>query len=231
MANHRQNPFIRRLPAHGRCHVLLIAALLPVMAASCEMVQPKPVHLNIEARRYSSDASTPVKRVLVMPFYNETEYKDQGVLVGDTFSQILAERGCFEVVPLPREDEEMVELLQPYITGRVPMEVLMELGSWYRADAVLLGCLKRYDPYTRPKIGLKADLVSVYNGSVLRTVHGLLDAGEDNVARDLVNYFEQHHRHSHDQSLSEWRGLMASPRMYARYACHRFIEALYPVMN
>ncbi|MBU0756050.1 MAG: hypothetical protein KJ645_12980 [Planctomycetes bacterium] len=217
---------------HERRPASRVAALIWIVflicGSSCALMRDEPVQLNIEARHYGGPDRIIPKRVLVLPFFNETEYKEQGSTVGEAFGQALCDRGCFEVIPLPEDDAEMMSLLKPYTTGRFPMEVLMELGSWYRADAVLMGCLKRYDPYSRPKIGLQADLISVYNGSVLCSVSGLLDSGEDRVARDLVSYYNNHHQHSHDESLSEWRGILSSPRMYARYACYRFVEALYP---
>lgn len=208
--------------------VVLGIALL-ACGASCTFLPEKPVQLNIEARHYGGPNRIHPKRVLVLPFFNETRYKEQSDDMAQAFGQALCDRGCFEVIPLPSDDAEIMAMLKPYSSGRIPLDVLMELGSWFRADAVLMGCLRRYDPYTRPKIGLQADLISVYNGSVLTTVSGLLDSGEDRVARDLVSYYNAHHRHSHEESLSAWRGIVASPRMYARYACHRFVEAMYPV--
>jgi hypothetical protein len=206
---------------------LALAALIGFLPA-CHLMQSKPVHLDIESRAYPQDVSAPLKRVLVLPFYNETEYTEQGPMVEQAFSQALSERGCFEVVALQPEDTDLIDPLKPYSSGTFSLTVLMELGEWYRADAVLLGCLKLYDPYHRPKIGMKADLISVYDGSVLRTVNGVLDSGEDDVARDLVNYFDENHNRSHEESLYEWRCILNSPHMYARYACNRFVNAMYP---
>ena len=58
------------------------------------------------------------------------------------------------------------------------------------------------------------------------TVNGILDARDSMVTRDVQNYFLE--ECSHQDSLFEWRRVTSSPEAYTRYACHRFVDALYP---
>lgn len=200
-----------------------LVCLLPC----CHMLQDKPIHLNIDSCTYPEDQKTLVSRVLVLPFTNETEYPKQGEMVERTFSRTLADQGEFEVITLPPEDYDLLGNIDPYRTGRFSLRMLIELGQWYNVDAVVLGCIKTYNPYVQPRIGMKADLISIRNGAVLRAVDGTLDSGEDMVARDIVRYFEENHNYSHEESLFEWRSIIQSPQMFARYACHRFVHELY----
>jgi len=185
-----------------------------------------PPKLDIDARIYPADEYTAVKRVLFLPFSNETSYKNQGEIVEEAFAREFTERGCFEVVNLPPEDEKLAQALNPQSRGTFSLTVLIELGEYYKVDAVLLGCLRMYEPYPPPMISLKADLIAVHNGEILRTVSGLLDAGKENVARDISLYYSTHC--SQDDSLFEWHKVTSSPSMYADYACHRIIKAMYP---
>jgi len=200
--------------------VILVLAL-----AGCHLLRSEPIRLDIDARTFPEDRLTSVLRVLVLPFSNDTAFESQGKVVEEAFAQELAQRGYFEVIRIPDEDTDLFVALEPYTTGRIPLDLLIELGEYYRTDAVLLGCLKNYDPYIRPKIGLKADLVAVRDGSVLRSVHGLLDSGEEMVTRDVKAYYEN--QLSQECSLYEWRRVTASPETFARYACNRFVNALY----
>ncbi|MFH1999884.1 MAG: hypothetical protein ABIK28_09395 [Planctomycetota bacterium] len=193
----------------------------------CQMLEEKPIKLNIEACTYPADRQTKVSRVLVLPFNNESGFPKQGEMVEQTFSRALAEQGQFEVISLPSEDHDLMESLDPYKTGRFSLSMLIELGQWYNVDAVMLGCIKTYNPYCQPRIGMKADLISIRSGAVLRAVDGTLDSGEDMVAHDIIRYFEENHNFSHEESLFEWRSIIQSPKMFARYACHRFVNELY----
>jgi hypothetical protein len=209
---------------------LLSATLFLVLAsAGCAIMEEEPIVLDIDSRAYAQDATTHLQRVLVLPFSNRTEYKHQAKLVEETFARELAGRGHFEVVMIPEEDTEFVGTIEPHTTGRFPLTLLIELGQYYKTDAVLLGSLRSYDPYVRPKIALKADLISVLDGAVLRSVNGVLDTEDEMVARDVENYYEEVLLQDH--SLFEWRRVTASPEMFARYACNRFVNALYPDMS
>ena len=201
--------------------------LLLLLSPGCTLFPEKPIRLDIEARTYPADDYTAVKRVLLLPFSNETSFEDQARVVERAFAQELADRGCFETVPIPEEDVELFASIHPFTNGRFSLTMLIELGEYYHVDAVLLGCLKMCNPYAPPLISLKADLIAVNNGEVLRTVAGILDARDGMVARDIMGYFEEHCAHQ-DESLYEWRIVTSSPRMYARYACNRFVNALHP---
>jgi hypothetical protein len=202
---------------------------LALAATGCAIIEEKPIVLDIDARAYAQDSTARVQRVLVLPFANRTDYENQSRLVEETFARELAGRGHFEVVMIPEEDTEFVGTIEPHTTGRFPLTLLIELAQYYKTDAVLLGCLRSYDPYVRPKIALKADLIAVHDGAVLRSVSGVLDTEDDMVARDVMNYYEDVLQQ--DGSLFEWRRVTASPEMFARYACNRFVNALYPEMS
>jgi hypothetical protein len=199
--------------------------LLALAGAGCHLLrEEKPIFLNIQGRTYPAESYTSIKRVLVLPFSNESAFQDQADLVHEAFVQKLRECNYFEVVTLPRDDERMMHSLHPYTTGNFPLSVLINIGDCYHVDAVFLGCVKVYNPYVPPRIGLKADMIAVHNGALLRSVNGLLDARDESVSRDIIRYYERHL--IDNDSLFEWRIITTSPRLYARYACHRFLGAM-----
>jgi hypothetical protein len=218
------NSWIRKPSALGAA---LIAPALCLCLSGCHLFPRKqgPVVLDIRAKTYSNQNQS-VKRVLLLPFINKSEYEERADSVAAEFGRALSERGLYEVVMLPPEDEELVEALRPFSTGRISASLLIDLGTCYHVDAVVVGCLKTFEPYSPPVISMKADLISINNGATLRTVSGVLDARDAMVVRDVKNYFQT--ECAHQDSLFEWRRVTYSPEMYTRYACHRFVDALYP---
>jgi hypothetical protein len=193
--------------------------------AGCLLLEEeRPIQLDVQGRAYPANEYTAVKRVLVLPFTNETSYQNPTKLVREAFIQKLRESTCFEVVSLSEEDKRIMESLHPYTTGDFPLSLLIEIGDCYKVEAVFLGCLKMYNPYAPPVIGLKADLIAVHSGALLRSVNGLLDARDESVARDIQEYYVN--QLTDNDSLFEWRIITSSPQLFARYACDRFLRAM-----
>lgn len=210
----------------NQAHLAVLLALL-ILIGGCRLFEEEPVILDIDTRTYPEDGYTAVQRVLILPFSNETPDPVSMEVVEEAFARDLADRGCFELITLPRSEYPFLDSQELSRAGRFPLTVLIELGNLYHVDAVILGSLKIYNPYAPPAIGLKADLISVRTGAVLRTVNGLLDARDSNVHRDIVRYYEEQMSRGED-SLFEWRLVTTSPSVYARYACNRFLNAMYP---
>ena len=101
-----------------------------------------------------------------------------------------------------------------------------KIGILKKVASAYPGSVKMYSPYAPQMIGIKADLISVHNGSILRTVNGLLDVREDMVGRDLAKYFENNC--SYEGSVFATHLLLTSPELFASYACSRFVDAMYP---
>jgi len=208
--------------------LFFLILLTPQGCALFKSFDDKPIELDISARIYPADSSTAVKRVLIYPFSNESSFKNQTRVVADAFSEALAQQGCFELALISEADEKTFKNLDSSSTGRFPLSLLVELGSYFKVDAILVSNLKMYNPYNPQVISIKADLISVHNGKVLRSLNGIVDAGTDMVTRDIIKYY--YDECSRDSSLDDYNLISLSPKLYARYASHRFVNAMFPNM-
>ena len=205
----------------------LSASLLSVILTGCALLRKEPPpRLDISARTYPVDGSRAVRRVLFLPFANQTEYRDQEKVAEKAFAEACARRRLFEIVLPPPEAEKHLRNCRPSRDGTFPATLLVELATRYKVDAVLVGTLKLYDPFAPPILGIKADLISVYDGAVLRSMDGVLDARDRDVIRDIDRYCRD--ACSASSTLFDDHLVVTSPEMFARYACDRMVGAMFP---
>lgn len=210
--------------------LFICVLVLLTFNSGCELLRlfskDEPAPLAINARIYPADQATAVRRVLLYPFGNQTQYKDQTPIVTEALQRAIAKQGCFELVSVAPEDQETYKQINTSGTGKFPMSLLIELGALYHVDAILVGHINIYNPYDPQALGIKADLISVFNGKVLRSMQGFLDANSISVSNDIIKYYQEDC--DSRGTIETWRLIRLSPTMYADYACHRFVRAMFP---
>jgi hypothetical protein len=122
-----------------------------------------------------------VRRILLLPTENETEYLDAASRIREHLATELRATGLFEVVSPP---EEAFGDCDPHLLaqGTVPAHLLLEMAHRFNADGVLLSVLTQYHPYAPPRLGVTVHLVSTREGATLVTVDGTWDARNEDVA-------------------------------------------------
>ena len=89
-----------------------------------------------------------------------------------------------EVVPLPTDAREDDELNASLAHGRLSTDAMVRLCDRYALDAVLVGSVTAWRPYTPPHLGMRTQLVSVHSGAPIWAILGapvlvlmLMDSG------------------------------------------------------
>jgi len=125
----------------------LVLALVLLIAAGCQS-QPDTY--------YNQNLTTEPRAIAVAPFLNlsGSEYL-YPVAVTEAFNSELQQVNGLTVFPLNRVLEEMMKLGMESVAS--PQDALA-LAVQLQADAVIVGAITSYDPYSPPEVGMNLQL-------------------------------------------------------------------------
>ncbi len=134
-----------------------------------------------------------VRRVLVLPFLNETEYTRVAEEVRTALAGELQRQGLFEVVLAPTDDSGRLSAAV-HRGGRFDEAVLIDLALQSHADVIIHGIVTQYGLYPRPRIGLVLQAVAPQQAKVVAAVDGVWDTTDAGVAERCRTYYRQRPR-------------------------------------
>lgn len=198
-----------------------LAPVLLLALAACNWfgapAGPMPVnHYFADERDLSS-----VRRVIVLPFAAAGDLVADTELVRAAFLDELQKLQRFEVVPLPAAAPEDERLYKSLAHGRIATKELVELGTRYRVDGLILGTVTSHRAYLPPHLGLRLQLLSIHSATTVWAAEGLYDAGDGAMRADLEDYaatFAAEEASLHGTEIN-----LISPRKFARYVCNRLV--------
>ena len=163
-----------------------------------------------------------VRRVLVLPFRDDTAHPEHANGLQRAFVDALNRRQVFEVVEVDHRALGQDHQREFVLTGEIVKQALMELARAYKADGVLYGSVTRYRAYEPMAVGLRISLVSAGAGDLIWEANGLFDSSDVRVVRDVHHWYDT----EVDQSdhLERWRGVLMSPARFGAYACSRIVN-------
>ena len=168
-------------------------------------------------------APTRVRRVIALPFQQETEDVAVGNQVRAALAAEIQAAGRFEVVPAP--DRLTAALAaQARRTGRFDQVFVAELGRRFGADALMLGTVTAYRPYNKPLLGLKVQIVDTEHGRVLWAADGLWDTSLRHVVERVRSHYVK--RHPMWDQLDGWKITRLSPARFHRFVAYELVEAM-----
>jgi hypothetical protein len=191
---------------------------------------PPPTVANYHAPGFDWSS---VRRVLVLPVGNESDYTRAGDEFANAFSTELQALGVFEVVSPPiGSDPRLAEVV--HRSGRFNEALMLELGRCHRADIVIASVVTQYSPYPKPRLGLVVQAVSPRDGLVAASVDGLWDTTRlpDQVRAKLYyRQLPQRHPWIADHKIAPDDGYadelaLDSPRLFQRFVCHEAVGML-----
>lgn len=200
-------------------------AVLAVVAASWSFAgcswgqphEPKPINCFLAEQ---ADLEN-VRRIMVLPFAQESGVQADCVKVRDAFVAELQKLRRFEVVPLPPDASEDDELNRSLARGRLSTEAMVRLCNRYSLDGVFLGSVTAWRPYTPPHLGMRTQLVSVHSGAAVWAVDAIYDSNDRTTIGDLRHYVE--HNQQDDGNLHGWQMNLLSPQKFTNFVAHRFV--------
>lgn len=202
-----------------RTLAVLLAALV---AAGCARTSPPPA----TSWRTSARAAEP-GRVAVLAFWSGDGVGRSAAATSEAMAASLRELGLHEVLSVGTERRRALLPDDVLLANRLSVEQLLRLRDELRCDAVLLGRIEQFNAYDPVALGLSVHLVSCADGEKLWEATTHLDGARQEVQDDLRRWYERTAGHG-APGIAGWRGVLASPARFARYATDRLVSTLPP---
>ena len=155
-----------------------VGALLCLLTVACES----------PARRLGRIG---LHRVCVVEPSNDTRYPQAASRFADCVASELSRltRGT-NVVVISRGRLPGLQEKNAMRQGAIPLETLVEARRRFRADALLVGSIDRYNPYWKPSVGVKLKLIDTAEGGTLWQLAREWDAGSPHGKGQIEDYYE-----------------------------------------
>ncbi|MHC4789751.1 MAG: hypothetical protein ACYS8K_11220 [Planctomycetota bacterium] len=161
---------------------IIAALLVGALAAGCGAFERRPQ----EPQR----TSIVYKRVAIVGFYDRTPYTHTAERFTEHLRARLAERTTStDVIVVPRE--ALPALGDPFLGGRISLDVLVELRTRYLADAVVIGSVDGHDPYWQPSVHITLKVIDTASGAFPHELSEGWDAREEGVRHQIDDYWRR----------------------------------------
>ena len=139
--------------------------------------KPKPAILpQVRTFRSGGLARAGRLRALVLPFAHGDRAVSKAVT--EAFAVELAKSHHFEVLPPDGPQAELLEHLPVWEGDCLDVHALSVLRRRLNVDAIVVGKILSYRPYSPPVLGLRAQVVSTRTGAVLWGAEATFDAAD-----------------------------------------------------
>jgi hypothetical protein len=163
------------------------------------------------------------RRVAIVEFHNRTSYERPATEFPALLGQKLAARTvATDAVVVPRS--ALPELGDPFVEGRLPVGVLVDLRRKYRADAVIIGSVEDYDPYWQPSVSLTVKVIDTATAEFPFELAERWHAGEREVRAEIDDYYRRNR--GSDECRFGPELFVTSPHYFLRFVADQVAERL-----
>jgi hypothetical protein len=203
----------------SRPGLLLASAVLCLPFSACvtsrhAAAPPPPPPQNYFA---PATAGVPMRRVALLPLWNEKLPGEYLRDVDAAFSAELTKKAIFEVVPVTRSQMESIcGERQLSSVEALPAEVLARLRTHFGVEGVIFTDLTSFSPYRPLSMGVRAKLIDVTTGQIRWAFDYIYDTGNDSVAT-AAKKFQLRYSNEHQPLTSDGGSILLSPSRFAKY--------------
>ncbi len=202
---------------------ILLTAVMAISLTGCITVEKKEFN-SISFFKSDEYQSTPIHRVLIVPFAFETQREKVVKEVTEAFYIEFQKSARFETI-LPHEiRDDFLRQNDLWTKGLVRVESIIEARKRYKVDAIIFGEITHYRPYDPPILGIKIGMFSTITGNVLWSSDAIFDSSEASVVQLMKSYYKNNFQKS--QSLYDWKILLLSMKRYAQFVAYHMIATL-----
>ncbi len=200
-----------------------LLALLALGLLSCAV---GPIR-KVRSYKTADLASYDLRRIVVMPFRNETAADSSQVSkpVTGAFLEEMRKDTPFEILELPEETAREINPGDPTRRGEYRLDGIIAAAKQYRADAIIFGTVTAYKPYYPQVLGVRAEMVSTETGSVLWSVDAYFDAKDVSVENAARIYYED--ESSHYSDTEDWNVIFNAPSRFTNFVAARCVDAFW----
>jgi hypothetical protein len=214
------------LPAPARHAGAVLLALMAVALTACDWQfwRSKPGPHELLSSHTTPQAST-VHRVAVLPFYLGQDVGRSAAAMNESMPAALRELGLHEVISVGLAQRDLLLPDDPLMANHLTTDQLLKLRDALHCDAVLIGRIEQFDSFDPISIGVSAHLVSCLDGTVPWSAIGHFDGHRQDVQDEIADWYGRAIG-SENASISGWRSVLQSPRLFTRYVAERLVLSI-----
>ena len=214
----------------GRCGVAVVLTLSAFFGVACKSTHVVRVPVKVELPenwfRPSEGPGMLMRRVVVLPVYNQ---KYTGLVmkdIDDAFLAELSKLNAFEVVSVSRaEMETLMGRRELSSVEPVSVDFFRKVRDVYGAEGVMFIDLTSYSPYRPVSMGVRCKLVDVQAGRIHWASDALYDAGNEKTAAAARAYGIALGRENFPVR-EDGGAILLSPKRFARFAAFASFRSL-----
>lgn len=167
-------------------------------------------------------ADTALRRVVIIPFFNESQYPDAADKVTKAFGMEIEKLHRFEIVAPGRYEKEL-RACNIFQDGKFDRTKVYVAAKALGVQGVLYGCVKQYRPYKPLVVGVKAGIIRAETGEMVWAVDDVYDASQQDVANRAYMY-----SYKKIEPIDNGRGdlILTSMRMFTAFVCRELVSSL-----
>jgi len=164
-----------------------------------------------------------VRKVIVMPFKNESDYEGEGDQIRRAVCEEIAKENLFSLLLLNDGESRLNGGL---LTARAmpPLEDMAYLHRVFGADALLQGVVTSYNVYPKTAVGLYLRMIDLATGEELLMMDTLWDGNSRQTAKRTERYFDNELRKS--DIPYDWELILVSPSLFKHFVGHEIVLSL-----
>lgn len=196
-----------------------VLVLLPLAGCDWPFARAKSAHHELLSSHTTPQAST-LRRVAVLPFYQAADVGRSATAMNESMPAALRELGVHEVIAASLAQRDLLLPDDPLLANHLTTDQLLKLRDALHCDGVLIGRIEQFDSFDPISIGVSAHLVSCLDGSVPWSATGNFDGHRQDVQDEITDWYSRNHG-SENSSISGWKSVLQSPRLFTRYVAER----------
>ena len=205
--------------ARGAGFALLALMALAVGGCDWQFWRTKPAAHELLSSHTTPQAAA-VRRVAVLPFYLGQDVGRAAAAMNESMPAALRELGLHEVISIGVAQRDLLLPDDPLLANHLTTDQLLKLRDALHCDAVLIGRIEQFDSFDPISIGVSAHLVSCLDGTVPWSATGHFDGHRQDVQDEIADWYGRAVG-SENASISGWRSVLQSPRLFTRYVAER----------
>jgi hypothetical protein len=211
-------------PARGAGLALLALMAMALGGCDWQFWRAKPGPHELLSSHTTPQASA-MLRVAVLPFYLGQDVGRAAVAMNESMPAALRELGLHEVISVGLAQRDLLLPEDPLMANHLTTDQLLKLRDALHCDAVLIGRIEQFDSFDPISIGVSAHLVSCLDGTVPWSATGHFDGHRQDVQDEIADWYGRAIG-SENASISGWRSVLQSPRLFTRYVAERLVLSI-----
>ncbi len=212
-----------------RLALLLAGTTILLSASGCQTGNKAVTFVKPPAPQnyFSSEAiGIPIRRVALLPIYNDKYPAEQLRVLDAAFSAELTKKSIFEVVPVGRSSmESFFGQGQLASVENLPPDLLEKLRDRYGVDGIIFTDITHYSPYRPLAIGVRAKLVDATSGEIRWAFDHIFDSGNPVIAQAAKVYQSRYNLDSLPLP-SDGGTVLISPTRFAKFVANQTYVSL-----